>query len=199
MAYKPQHPKQDYTVDSPLNREPPVEKLISRYVNIASDSRIQLTFQSFITEKGAYNRNHGPIPYLDHETYRVKVDGAVHNPMFLSIHELSNAFPQHTVTCALQCAGNRRHTMRTLLKEVDGIDWGDGAVMNCQWRGPRLRDVLLKAGIEDGVRQKGHIAFACYHTKVQHTSWYGGSIELERGLSEGGEVILALEVHCAFL
>lgn len=119
--------------------------------------------------------------------------------MSLSIHELSNAFPQHTVTCALQCAGNRRHTMRSLLKEVDGIDWGDGAVMNCQWRGPRLRDVLLKAGIEDGVRDQGHIAFACYHTKVQHDTWYGGSIELERGLSESGEAILALEVRCDFL
>jgi len=40
--------------------------------------------------------------------------------------------------------------MRTFLKEVDGIDWGDGAVMNWRWRGPRLRDVLLKVGVNDG-------------------------------------------------
>ena len=85
--------------------------------------------------------------------------------------------------------------MRTLLKEVDGVDWGDGAVMNCQWRGPRLRDVLLKAGVGVESQKKGHVAFACYHTKVQNDSWYGGSIELERGLSREGEVILALEVR----
>ena len=89
--------------------------------------------------------------------------------------------------------------MRTFLKEVDGVDWGDGAVMNCQWRGPRLRDVLLKAGVKDGSQQQGHVAFACYHTEVQDDSWYGGSIELERGLSEEGEVILALEVRFTFL
>lgn len=154
--------------------------------------------QSFITEKGAYDRNHGPIPHIDRDSHLVKVDGAVHNPLSLSIRELSNDFPQHTVTCALQCAGNRRHTMRTLLKEVDGIDWGDGAVMNCRWRGPRLRDVLQKAGMADKSLERGHIAFACYHTGVQEDDWYGGSIELERGMSEWGEVILALEVRHAF-
>ena len=89
--------------------------------------------------------------------------------------------------------------MRTFLKEVDGVDWGDGAVMNCRWRGPRLRDVLQKAGVMDKSQEIGHVAFACYHTEVQDDSWYGGSIELERGLSEGGEVILALEVGHALL
>jgi sulfite oxidase len=83
--------------------------------------------------------------------------------------------------------------MRTLYKEVDGIDWGDGAVMNCRWRGPRLRDVLLRA--EPNIKGKAHVAFASYSTKVQQDSWYGGSIELERGLSLDGEVILALEVR----
>ena len=154
---------------------------------------------SFITEKNGYDRNHGPIPYVDTSSYRVKVDGAVRNPLSLSIHELSNSFPQHTVTCALQCAGNRRHTMRTFLKEVDGIDWGDGAVMNCRWQGPRLRDVLQKAGVNERSQEARHVAFACYRTEVQEDSWYGGSIELERGLSEEGEVILALEVIHALL
>lgn len=32
--------------------------------------------------------------------------------------------------------------MRTRLKEVQGIDWGDGAVMNCRWGGVRVCDVL---------------------------------------------------------
>jgi len=41
--------------------------------------------------------------------------------------------------------------MRTLLKEVQGIDWFDGAVMNCVWKGPRLRDVILAAGLSSEV------------------------------------------------
>lgn len=88
--------------------------------------------------------------------------------------------------------------MRTLLKEVDGIDWDDGAVMNCSWRGPRLRDVLRRADVTVKNEGKWHVAFASYHTKVQNDDWYGGSIELKRGLSEDGEVILALEVGSNF-
>lgn len=85
--------------------------------------------------------------------------------------------------------------MRTLLKEVDGIDWGSGAVMNCEWRGPRLRDILNRAEIEIDGEKQGHVAFACYQTEVQEDSWYGGSIELWRAMSEDRDVILALQMN----
>ena len=84
--------------------------------------------------------------------------------------------------------------MRTELKEVDGIDWGDAAVMNCRWRGPRLRDVLMAAGVNDVESGKDHVAFACHQQETQEDSWYGGSVELEMGMSVDREVILALEV-----
>jgi len=86
--------------------------------------------------------------------------------------------------------------MRTKLKEVNGIDWFDGAVMNCRWRGPRLRDVLLKSGVKIP-RDKwssAHVAFACFQTPCQDDEWYGASIELERAMREDADVILALEV-----
>ncbi|KAI9822582.1 MAG: hypothetical protein M1827_000301 [Pycnora praestabilis] len=169
----------EYSVEKPLNREPPVKDLVS----------------SFITSKGAYDRNHGPIPHLDAEKHVVRVDGAVNNILDLKISQLQNEFQQHEVTCALQCAGNRRHTMRTLLKEVQGIDWGDGAVMNCTWKGPRLRDVLKKAAVSIPDDAKAHVAFACFQTECQDDTWYGGSIELERGMRLEGDVILALEMN----
>lgn len=63
--------------------------------------------------------------------------------------------------------------------------------MNCQWRGPRVRDILMKAGLEgDG----GHVAFACNQEQCQDDSWYCGSIELWRAMAMDREVILALEV-----
>lgn len=110
--------------------------------------------------------------------------------------QLSCQFRQHKVVCALSCAGNRRHTMRTLVKEVQGIDWGDGAVMNCEWKGPLLRDILTEAGLDipDSDFDKGHVAFACYQTVCQQDSWYGSSIELRRAMREEAEIILALEV-----
>lgn len=101
-----------------------------------------------------------------------------------------------------------------MLKEVEGIDWGDAAVMNCRWKGPRLRDVLHRAGVlRQGQAQSRtktdtevgtgagteagsplHVAFSSYQVPCQDDTWFGGSVELERGLSEDAEVILALEV-----
>ncbi|MCJ1473630.1 hypothetical protein MMC13_002281 [Lambiella insularis] len=168
------------SVEEPLNREPPVEDLIS----------------SFITKENGYDRNHGAIRHLSPSTHRVRIDGLVSTTLSLSISQLLTDFPQHEITCALQCAGNRRHTMRTLLKEVDGIDWGDGAVMNCRWKGPSLRDVLLRAGVQasPSPAPKLHVAFASQQA-CQDATWYGGSIELARALRPDADVLLALEMN----
>ncbi|GAB7351034.1 hypothetical protein MBLNU459_g1518t1 [Dothideomycetes sp. NU459] len=85
--------------------------------------------------------------------------------------------------------------MRTTLKEVQGIDWGDAAVMNCKWRGPRLKDVLRKAGITLTDESEGHVAFASHAVPVQEDEWYGGSIELSRAMDKDADVILALEMN----
>lgn len=85
--------------------------------------------------------------------------------------------------------------MRTWIKEVDGVDWGDGAVMNCRWRGPRLRDVLLRAGVDEKEVEGKHVEFACHAQECQDDGWYGGSIELGRAMREDAEVVLALEVR----
>ncbi|KAK6955274.1 hypothetical protein Daesc_002906 [Daldinia eschscholtzii] len=166
--------------EEPLNREPEIRELCSM----------------FITEDG-YDRNHGPLPekkQLNSRAYRVRIDGYVGHPLNLSIAKLRSDFRQHEVTWALQCAGNRRHDMRTVVKEVQGIDWSDGAVMNCQWRGPLLKDILEKAGIVClGADNHFHVAFASFKVECQDDSWYGASIPLSRALDPDKEVILALE------
>ncbi|KAJ9233891.1 hypothetical protein DTO169E5_6876 [Paecilomyces variotii] len=91
--------------------------------------------------------------------------------------------------------------MRTLLKEVEGIDWMDAAVMNCKWKGPRLRDILNAAGVRSivkpakGVKSGLHVAFSCYAVQCQNDDWFGGSIDLDTCLSLDAEVILALEMN----
>jgi len=92
--------------------------------------------------------------------------------------------------------------MRTLVKEVQGIDWGDAAVMNCAWRGPRLRDVLLEAGVKDVDEwpaeelsvDEYHVAFECHAVNVQDDTWYGASVPLRYALRTDADIILALEV-----
>ena len=89
--------------------------------------------------------------------------------------------------------------MRTRIKEVQGVDWFDGAVMNCIFEGPRLRDVLLAAGSKDsGERhdqvQHQHVQFASYGSKTQEDDWYGGSVPLSRAMDPDMDIILAIKV-----
>ena len=148
-----------------------------------------------IADSGGLVGNHGPIPYVNAENHVVKVDGEVLKPLQLSVEDLKTRFKQYEIVSALQCAGNRRHIMRTLLKEVNGLDWFEGAVMNCQWRGPKLKDVLNEAGISVKNIKDYHVAFACHQVPVQGgESWYGGSIELARAMKESADVLIALEV-----
>lgn len=154
---------------------------------------------SWITTEDHYDRNHGPIQHKRSSEHELKIDGIVARPIALTMEDLQTKFLQHKVSCALLCAGNRRHTMRTRIKEVSGIDWYDGAVMNCIWEGPRLRDVLIElAGSDeissqDKAKQK-HVQFANYGTKCQEDTWYGGSIPFERAMDPEMDVILAIKV-----
>ena len=86
--------------------------------------------------------------------------------------------------------------MRTLIKEVQGIDWNDGAIMNCAWKGPRVKDVLNEAGVNIEDWKTAHVEFACHQAVCQQDDWYGASLELDRVMADDAEVILALEVHC---
>lgn len=155
---------------------------------------IRLTWPSFITQKGHYDRNHGPIPHLDAGTHIVRVDGKVRRPLTLSMKDIRDEYKQHEITSVLQCAGNRRHAMRTLLKEVNGIDWGDAALMCCRWKGARLKDILENAGVYVNADAEAHVVFSCRETKVQNAHWYEGSIELQRAMREDADVLVALEV-----
>jgi sulfite oxidase len=101
------------------------------------------------------------------------------------------------LTLCRQCAGNRRHTMRTKLKEVSGIDWFDGAVMNCSWTGPLLCDVLKSASLKSPSSSYAttHVAFACFQTPTQEDEWYGASVPLSRVMDPESGIILALQMN----
>lgn len=92
--------------------------------------------------------------------------------------------------------------MRTLLKEVNGIDWCDQALMNCTWSGPRLSDVLSKAGITSNMKDSagnwtGYVNLACTETPCQDDSWYGAGIPLSWVMDEERDIILALQMNGA--
>ena len=81
---------------------------------------------------------------LDAPDWRLSVGGEVEKPLTLSLAEFSK-LETHSVVNTLECAGNGRSLHRP---QVPGIQWGKGAVSTARFSGPRLRDVLERAGVK---------------------------------------------------
>ena len=93
----------------------------------------------------------------------------------------------------------------SLIKEVRGILWDNGVIANCRWRGVRLRDILLRAGLAKELEGNAqtqyegyHVWFASHVSVCQDDSYYGGSIPLEKALDPDGDVLLAMEVRIPY-
>ena len=150
-----------------------------------------LARQSFLTPGELFfSRNHGPIPAVDPEGYRLVVGGLVDRPLELSMGDLYG-FPKVEVVAALQCAGNRRDGLMRVAPILGETPWGAGATGNASWAGVPLREVLSQAGIGEGA---SHAAFVGLDEVGGEGGGfnYGGSIPLEKALSP--EVMLAYEM-----
>jgi sulfite dehydrogenase len=77
--------------------------------------------------------------------WKLEVGGdAAERPAHLSMQDL-NDLPQTEVIAVCQCSGNRRGLVQP---HVAGVQWGHGAMGCASWHGPRLRDVLARAGVK---------------------------------------------------
>ena len=92
-----------------------------------------------------YIRSHFPTPRLDVASYRLEIDGAVERSLSLSYEELRR-MPSETRIATLECAGNSRVF---LVPQVEGAQWGLGAVGNAEWTGVPLADLLEQARLRD--------------------------------------------------
>src|SRR5437868_5964232 len=103
-------------------------------------------FNSWLTPVSHFFvRNHMHEPStLDPMEWRLRIRGEVERPFALSLAELRK-FESHNVTNTLECAGNGRAFQKP---HVPGVQWQRGAVGTARFAGPRLRDVLMRAGIK---------------------------------------------------
>src|SRR5438445_1287496 len=155
--------------EDPLNAETPLGLLVSSHV-----TPTQIFFV----------RNHGSVPAVDPESYRLTVGGD--EPLVLSLRDLREGWPRATVTATIACAGNRRNELDRV---ADGIPWGAGAIGTAVWSGVRLADLLAAAGVPAGAR---HVAFT--GLDVAHGSErFAGSIPLAKALAP--EVLVAYEMN----
>jgi sulfite oxidase len=147
---------------------------------------------SFITPADAfYVRNHGDVPEVDPERYRLRVSGLVANPLELSLEKIKG-FPRTELVSTLYCAGNRRAELMEKSPIPGKVAWETGAAGNARWGGVLLRDVLREAGVESEAR---HAAFTGLDRDVESGTGepFGGSVPVGRATADG--VLLAYEMN----
>lgn len=90
-------------------------------------------------------RNHMFEPAkMNAAEWKLTLSGEVDKPLTLTLADLKR-LEQHSVTNTLECAGNGRAFQNP---KVPGIQWQRGAVGNAHFTGPRLADVLQRAGVK---------------------------------------------------
>src|SRR6202011_6229501 len=119
--------------EEPLNLEMPFENL-----------------DGFITPtKLFYVRTHFPIPKIDKNEWRLRVEGEVEKPFEINYDELTK-LESKKVPVTLECAGNNRNFLE---RKVKGVQWGLGAVGNAEWTGVPLSILLDRAGVKSRARE----------------------------------------------
>jgi len=197
--------------DNPYkNDPPPYDTLLTntRYPYNA-EGRLRNLADSFFTPAGQhYVRNHGLVPDIKPDEYRLTVRGVGCEEKVITLDELkdSNRFEQVDVTTVIQCNGNRREDYHFINPGVPAFGpphWVAGAIGNATWTGVRLRDVLKDAGLpldEISLNRASlpegadNISFKGYdHDEVGNN--YCCSIPIEKGIDPYGDVILAFKMN----
>lgn len=132
----------------PLQGKKPLIKLTTRPPNYETPLSY---FTSGITPNDAFFvRYHlSTIPRVDAANWKLDVGGeGTATPYMLSFNQLQTDFEQVEIAAVCQCAGNRRGLSDP---HVPGVQWGPGAMGNAVWHGPRLKDVLARAGLQRDV------------------------------------------------
>jgi sulfite oxidase len=137
---------------------------------------------------GFYVRNHGPVPEIGPDGWRLRVDGMVERELSLSLETLREALRERTVTATLQCAGNRRDGLIAIHDIPGETPWGPGATGTAIWSGVALADVLALARPLEGATDVGFEG-ADESPEAQPVQSFGGSIPLDKACRP--EVLLA--------
>jgi sulfite oxidase len=134
-------------------------------------------------------RNHMHEPStLDAGQWRLTISGEVENPLTLSLADLVK-IEQHTVTNTLECAGNGRAFQQP---KVPGVQWQRGAIGSARFTGPRLRDLLQRAGMKSSSK---HVMFRGLDEVPVKVPPFIRSIPLEKAMD--GDTLIATKMNGA--
>src|ERR1700736_5066150 len=108
------------------------------------------TLDGFITPtKSFYVRTHFPVPKIDKNAWRLRIEGEVAKAFEIGYDELIK-LPSKKIPATLECAGNNRSFLEP---KVKGVQWELGAVGNAEWTGVSLSNLLDRAGVKSTARE----------------------------------------------
>jgi sulfite oxidase len=133
--------------DAAAIRVPGKEGMIVRsYRFLDLEMPVELMTEWITPVQHFFVRNHMFAPAkIDTGNWKLTIGGEVDKPFSLTLADLEK-IPQHSVTNAMECAGNGRSMQSP---KVPGIQWGKGAVGNAKFSGPSLKTLLEKAKVKD--------------------------------------------------
>lgn len=114
---------------------------------------LEMPFESldgFITPtKSFYVRTHFPVPKIDRDKWRLRIEGGVDKSFEIDYAELIK-LESRKIPVTLECAGNNRNFLEP---KVEGAQWGLGAVGTAEWTGVPLSTLLDRAGVKSTARE----------------------------------------------
>ena len=133
------------------------------------------------------NHMHEPVT-LSAAEWKLTITGEVENPHTLTLADLAK-LQSHSVVNTLECAGNGRAFQNP---KVPGVQWQKGAVSTGRFTGPRLRDVLQKAGVKPTGK---HVAFRGLDEVPGKVPPFIRSIPIEKALDS--DTLIATQLNGA--
>jgi DMSO/TMAO reductase YedYZ molybdopterin-dependent catalytic subunit len=161
--------------EEPLVLETPLEKL-----------------DGFITPtKSFYVRSHFPIPKIDKNEWRLRVEGEVEKPFELDYDQLTK-LESKKLPATLECAGNSRSFLEP---KVKGVQWRLGGVGNAEWTGVPLSILLDRAGVKSSAREI--ILEGADHGKLEDPKSPSSEFNFARSipLEKARDVLLAYKMN----
>ena len=123
----------------------------ARFVDVEMPPEFADSFITPVPHFFVRNHMHEPST-LDASEWRLTVGGEVEKPITFNLADLRK-LEAHTITNTLECAGNGRAYAQP---HVPGIQWQKGAVGTGRFTGPRMRDILNRAGVKSSGK---HVMF----------------------------------------
>ncbi|MBL8090779.1 MAG: molybdopterin-dependent oxidoreductase [Anaerolineales bacterium] len=171
------------------------EQFVIRHQNpFNGGAPLNLLTQNHVTPTNLFFvRNHGDVPQVDIDSYRLNIQNKNKNISF-TLDEIKNNFARVEVSATLQCAGNRRQELMAIKEIPHELPWNVEAISHAVWAGIKLKDVLATIGVEKEANNL-HVQFQGLDEteRLGKRFNFGGSIPFEKANHD--EVILAYEMN----